>query len=76
MDKKEMTAELERSIRHYAKRQITWWKRNKAIHWMTDGAGTEKLVAAFLSPAQEAAPENRDGKNYKKRRPTKSGAAR
>ncbi len=30
----EMLTELESEIRHYAKRQITWFKHNKNIHWM------------------------------------------
>src|SRR3989338_620008 len=31
--KKEMCARLEREIRRYAKRQMTWFRRNKRIHW-------------------------------------------
>ena len=33
--KKEMLAELSTAIWHYAKRQMTWWKRDKRIIWMT-----------------------------------------
>jgi tRNA dimethylallyltransferase len=29
----QMIAELEMEIKHYAKRQMTWFKRNKAISW-------------------------------------------
>lgn len=59
MDKQEMTTELERSIHRYAKRQMTWWKRNKEIHWTANGAGTEKLLAAFLAPDRAAIPEQK-----------------
>ena len=34
LSKKEALKELERAIYQYAKRQITWWKRNKEIKWM------------------------------------------
>ncbi|MBV9349577.1 MAG: tRNA (adenosine(37)-N6)-dimethylallyltransferase MiaA [Patescibacteria group bacterium] len=32
---KEMLTELEKEIRKYAKRQMTWFKRNKEIQWFT-----------------------------------------
>ena len=31
----EAAAEVQKSSRHYAKRQLTWFRRNKAVHWMT-----------------------------------------
>jgi tRNA dimethylallyltransferase len=33
----EMKEQLEREIRKYAKRQMTWFKRNKEIHWFPGG---------------------------------------
>jgi tRNA dimethylallyltransferase len=33
---------------HYAKRQMTWFKRDKDIHWMTNEAEAEVLVKNFL----------------------------
>jgi tRNA dimethylallyltransferase len=33
--KKEMIAGLSSAIWHYAKRQMTWWKRDQRIIWMT-----------------------------------------
>ena len=35
------------SSRHYAKRQLTWFRRNPDIHWLrrATGAGTEEIVA-------------------------------
>jgi tRNA dimethylallyltransferase len=34
--KEEMITQLEKEIIDYAKRQNTWFKRNKAIHWIRD----------------------------------------
>lgn len=42
MTKNEMLTELETKIWHYAKRQKMWFKRNKAIRWITPPA-TETL---------------------------------
>ena len=33
IEKKVMVEKLETAIRHYAKRQMTWFKRNKEIRW-------------------------------------------
>ena len=46
--KKEMIAELEMEIRHYAKRQMTWFGKNKEIHWVAGKKEAERLVNAFL----------------------------
>jgi len=56
----EMVAQLELEIRHYAKRQMTWFKRNKDIQWFTpntvDGFNPEQkkeilaLTKNFISP--------------------------
>jgi tRNA dimethylallyltransferase len=48
---KEMLEQLETQIWRYAKRQRTWFKRNKRINWF-DGdklEGVEKLVESFLT---------------------------
>lgn len=34
--KQEMIKTLEKEIQRYAKRQITWWKRDKEIVWLTN----------------------------------------
>ena len=34
--KKELVEILEREIRHYAKRQMTWFKKDKRINWITN----------------------------------------
>ena len=51
----EMRAEALRSIRAYAKRQMTWFKRNKKIQWINPldppyakGEGVEKLIKEWL----------------------------
>lgn len=46
--KKEMLAELEKEIYRYAKRQKTWFQRNKNIHWVKSNHEAKKLVKAFL----------------------------
>lgn len=45
----EMLVELERAIWHYAKRQMTWFKRDKRIHWITAPQKAAALVKASLS---------------------------
>ena len=37
----EMADELNRAIRKYAKRQLTYWKRNKDIEWFKDARATQ-----------------------------------
>ena len=32
--RQEMVSKLETAIWHYARRQMTWWRRNKEIHWI------------------------------------------
>lgn len=36
------------ATRQYAKRQMTWFRRNKSIHWIRRAPEAEKLVADFL----------------------------
>jgi tRNA dimethylallyltransferase len=45
----EFMAELEHAIQGYAKRQNTWFKRNKGIHWVASKAEALRLAKAFLS---------------------------
>ncbi len=42
----EAADEVRKSSRHYAKRQLTWFKRNKNIHWLTrrEGMGSEEII--------------------------------
>jgi tRNA dimethylallyltransferase len=53
ISKSEMLRDLEFAIRHYAKRQMVWFKRNKNIHWFSPTAPYDKgkissLVETFL----------------------------
>ena len=42
----EAAAQVQNSSRHYAKRQLTWFRRNKAMHWLTryPGEGSEEII--------------------------------
>ncbi len=44
----EATAQVQQSSRRYAKRQLTWFRRNDALHWLrrAPGEGTKEIVAA------------------------------
>jgi tRNA dimethylallyltransferase len=45
----EMRDGLLRDIIAYAKRQLTWWRKNKDIRWFEADESVQLLVAAFLS---------------------------
>ena len=36
--------QVRQSSRRYAKRQLTWFRRNQAIHWLTRGEGQEEII--------------------------------
>ena len=42
----EAADQVRQSTRHYAKRQLTWFRRNPAIHWLRrePGMGTEEIL--------------------------------
>ena len=44
----EMIEKLQKETEHYAKRQMTWFKKDKRIHWIKNQKQTEKLVKEFL----------------------------
>lgn len=44
----EMLETLQKEIEHFAKRQMTWFKRDKKIHWVNNNKEAEKLVRNFL----------------------------
>ena len=48
LTKSEMLAELEKEIVRYAKRQMTWFKRDKEIHWIKNTRQVEYLTEKFL----------------------------
>jgi len=45
----ETVQRLQKEIEHFAKRQITWFKRDKRIHWVKNYLEAKKLVKKFLS---------------------------
>ena len=42
----EAAADVQKSSRHYAKRQLTWFRRNKAMNWLTrePGEGSDEIL--------------------------------
>ena len=44
----EAASQVKQSSRHYAKRQLTWFRRNIAIHWLRrgHGVGSEEILQA------------------------------
>jgi len=38
------------SLRAYARRQFTWFRRNKNLHWVNSSQETRQLVEKFLGP--------------------------
>lgn len=49
LDPEEAATRLEREIWQYAKRQRTWFKRNKNIHWIDSPKKAQHLSAQFLT---------------------------
>lgn len=43
----EAAAQVQQSSRHYAKRQLTWFRRNQQMHWLIRkaGASTDEILA-------------------------------
>lgn len=48
LNKAGMSTLLQKDIEHYAKRQMTWFKRNKNINWIENYKQAEKLTDNFL----------------------------
>ncbi len=48
ISKEEMASGLEQAIRQYSKRQMTWFKRNKEIHWVKNLDEATGFVRDFL----------------------------
>ncbi len=44
----QMQEKLQIESEHFAKRQMTWFKRDAKIHWVTNQQQTEKLVRKFI----------------------------
>jgi tRNA dimethylallyltransferase len=52
ISREEMVQKLQKEIEHYAKRQITWFKRDRRIHWISNQQEAEKLIKKHLRKAQ------------------------
>lgn len=46
----ELLSVLEYAINQYAKRQMTWFRKDKRIHWVSKKNEAERLVSRFLKP--------------------------
>ena len=44
IDKKAFLLQLEKAINDYAKRQMTWFGRNRHIQWIADQKEAEKIL--------------------------------
>ena len=44
----EMVNLIQKEIEHFAKRQMTWFKRNKRINWVKNYNKAEKIIKKFL----------------------------
>jgi len=48
IDKEEMKESLQKDIEHFAKRQMTWFKKDDRIHWVNNKEEAEKIIQDFL----------------------------
>lgn len=48
MSLKEAIETIKSDSRHYAKRQLTWFKRDARVHWVMSKDDAMKLVVDFL----------------------------
>ncbi len=46
--KEEMIERIQKESEHYAKRQMTWWKRDPRIHWISSSKTVLGVVGRFL----------------------------
>lgn len=44
----EAIEKIQQRTRNFARRQLTWWRRDKRIHWVSSEKEAEKLAARFL----------------------------
>jgi tRNA dimethylallyltransferase len=47
-NKQEMIERLKFAIHDFARRQLTWFRRDKEIHWMGSQKQGEKLIGKFI----------------------------
>lgn len=46
----EATQQLKGAIHAFARRQLTWWRRDQSIHWVTSARQAKVLTRRFLRP--------------------------
>ena len=46
--REEMKQRLQKEIEHFARRQMTWFKKEKRIHWIRNYREAERLIKNFL----------------------------
>ncbi|MCD6410460.1 hypothetical protein J7K92_00740 [bacterium] len=56
LDYKEMVAQLQKAIENYAKRQMTWFKRDKRILWVKKYKEAQKLAKELLKKRRDNKP--------------------
>jgi tRNA dimethylallyltransferase len=49
LGKEEMIEELTRDIRQYARRQLTWWRKDPRVHWVENPNDAVALATELLS---------------------------
>ena len=40
---------IKKNTRHFAKRQSTWWRRDKKIRWVKNAGAAQKIIKSFLT---------------------------
>lgn len=48
VSREEMTERLQKDIEKFAKRQMTWFKKDKRIHWIKNQKQAKSLIKSFL----------------------------
>jgi tRNA dimethylallyltransferase len=48
-NKSEIAEQIKKDTRNYAKRQMTWWRRDKKIHWVKNAGAAQKIIKSFLT---------------------------
>lgn len=48
LTKEQMVEQLRTAIHHYAKRQMTWWRKNKDIQWIKSRVEIENSIRRFI----------------------------
>ncbi|MFA5021403.1 MAG: tRNA (adenosine(37)-N6)-dimethylallyltransferase MiaA [Patescibacteria group bacterium] len=46
--REELIEQLRQAIHHFAKRQLTWFKRDQSIHWIKDKQQAAKIIEKFI----------------------------